>query len=201
MRSTKPYWRAMNKRQGLLLFLGALHLFSIVATNTVSAIHAYQQYHGQVRPKQISKVLDSTVSLCTYRLYGLLSGTAYGYGFFAPNVASQYISSFQYFDREGTLLYSEALPPMVGIEGLQRYSIWLDQFQRYLRERAEVSSSANFYRRYLEASLHSLMQKLLQEDDRARSLRCVIYLHEPPALATTKDGTKAIKIYEHCLNK
>ena len=189
----------MSKRHWPLLFLGLLHLLHIVLVNLASAWAGYKQLYHIQEETGVSNILVTTLSPKPIRLYGLISGTACGYGFFAPNVASQYISSFQYFDEDGVQIGSSRLPPLAGGEALQRYSTWLDQFQRYLKEYQDDDPPAQFYRRYLEASLSSLTQHLLEE--KGVSLRCVIYLHEPPKLREVKQQARLRKIYERCINK
>ncbi|MGK9124580.1 hypothetical protein M1D52_10675 [Olivibacter sp. SA151] len=191
----------MSKQQKLLLFCAVLHLLHILAVNSISGINAYNLIYRQAASGHFKETIDKVLSSDACRLYSLFSGTAYSYGFFAPHVASQYMSSFRYFDAEGKLLRLEQLPAEATMEGLQRYAIWLDQFQRYLHERAEENASARFYRRYLEASIRNLMKHLLAQVDQASSLHCTIYLHEPPALIEAGKSARAAKIYEHCLIK
>jgi hypothetical protein len=191
----------MSKRHWLLLLIGLLHLLHIVLVNLTSAWAGYKQlYHVQDETGRYH-ILAKILSPKPIRLYGLISGTTYGYGFFAPNVASQYISSFQYFDKDGVQIGSCQLPPLVGGEALQRYSTWLDQFQRYLKTYQDDDQAAQFYRRYLEASLSSLTQHLLEEQEKGTSLRCVIYLHEPTKLREVKQKARLRKIYERCITK
>lgn len=191
----------MSKRHWPLLLIGLLHLLHIVLVNLTSAWAGYKQlYHVQEETGR-HNILTKILSPKPIRLYGLISGTTCGYGFFAPNVASQYISSFQYFDEDGVQIGSRQLPPLAGGEALQRYSTWLDQFQRYLKAYQDDDPGAQFYRRYLEASLSSLAQHLLEQQEKGTSLHCVIYLHEPPKLREVKQKARLRKIYERCITR
>src|SRR5690606_11731868 len=100
----KPYWQTMSKQQKLLLFCAVLHLLHILTVNSISGINAYNLIYRQAASGHFKEAIEKVLSSHVCRLYGLVSGTAYGYGFFAPHVASQYMSSFRYFNAEGKLL-------------------------------------------------------------------------------------------------
>ncbi|QNL47907.1 hypothetical protein H8S90_13875 [Olivibacter sp. SDN3] len=177
---TSSYWRNMSKQRLLLIAAACLHLLYVLAVNIASARAGYRLYY-QAGSNSDRVNLNSMLSGKPQQIYGFITGTMHGYGFFAPNVASQYVSQFTFYD-EGKIIAQVSSPGIRSVEGLQRYSVWLDQFQRFLREKEQDDPRAELYRRYLKASVTSLCRRLLADYPAAVRIKCQIYLHRPPLL-------------------
>lgn len=186
----------MNKQRLLLVAIAGLHMGYILAVNTNSAIAGYQTYYQNTTegPHGLKILLGGRPQ----QWYGLLSGTGHGYGFFAPNVASQYVSRFRLYHADGRIISELNTPKMYSKDGLQRYSVWLEQFQRFLKEREQDEPAAILYRRYLKAGISSMCRRLLAENPAADRISCELYLHQPPLLKSgNKTSANFIQIYRY----
>lgn|GEM_PF-2120844 len=177
------------------------HVLYILLVNLGASWSSYQAFYRPELPHRPG-ILERLLQAEPLQSYGLLTGTQYGYGFFAPNVGSQYVSRFRLYDAQGQLIASRDHPGLQMQQSLQRYSVFLDQFQRYLKEHEQESQQAKLYRRYLEASMTSMCQRMLERAQGVAKIECTVYLHQPPSLRESPNqGAKLIAIYSRTVEK
>lgn len=146
-----------------------------------STITSYQRFYHCAPPTAVATP-QHLLGFRPVQMYGMLSGTRHGYGFFAPNVASQYVSVFTLYQAKGAIYKRFTLPTIYSSMGKQRYSVWMNQFQYYVENLKNPDGHAQRYRRYLHASVQSLCRHLLSQWPAAMAIDCSIYLHRPPPL-------------------
>jgi len=159
-----------------------LHFSIILLHNVVSSMSGYRAVYGFDKQAGIVKnTLQHGRQLtmaAPVRLYAYYSGTEAGYGFFAPQVGSQYIPLFDLYDHEGRSMGRYSGPSLRREESLRRYSGFLDIFQGLLSPSPEADS---LQLRYARAVLHSLGERLGKKRGASR-VECQIGVYRDRSL-------------------
>src|SRR5690554_2413864 len=103
----------MPRKQAAFLILLALHLLVILAVCAKSTIANYTGLYKATPAQPVRQALQATAALTSlpgiYH-YSVVAGVDAGYGFFAPNVASEYVLAFDCYGADSVLLYRQGLP-------------------------------------------------------------------------------------------
>ncbi len=180
----------MRCKKVLFLIFLALHLLLILAVCVKSTIANYTGFY-KVSPsepvRQVMEAADAFSSLPGIYHYSVLAGVDAGYGFFAPNVASEYVLSFDCHGVDGTLLYRRGVPEFGQRESFTRYVTMLGAFQDKLvaiMEGGEDASSVQ--QRHLDAIVRSMAMNMLKKDSAVSHIRATLYLYDFPSLAASR---------------
>ncbi len=187
----------MNRK---ILFLLAIifHFSVIVLHNVASSAVGYQAVYGS--DKQASAMVGA-LALCQrfiasplIQYYAYFSGTETGYGFFAPQVGSQYISRFTLYDGQGDILGEYENPGLRQREGLLRYSGFLDLFQD-IADAVTPNDSLNM--RVARATACSLGERLGEKHGASR-VRCQVLVYRYSRLSGFGENKSALlsSLYE-----
>lgn len=179
----------------------AFHFAVIILYNIVSSVAGYEAVYGPNKRSDARMYVQAfarqAIQLAPLRSYGRFSGTNTGYGFFAPQVGSQYISLFTLYAADGSLLGEYSNPGLRQEESLHRYSGFLDLFQDILPSRLKTDSLAQ---RYARAVLYSLGRHLGRQKGASR-VRCQVLVYRYRRLWDRKNKKTAqlLPLYETSL--
>lgn len=165
----------------VLLGLALFHFTVIILHNIVSMADGLEAVYGN-RDKTESKssVLPKLRELIHYKAihyYSRVSGTETGFGFFAPQVGSQYLSFFRVYDANNKLIAEYDSPLLTQPESWHRYATFLDLFQSALGKDPD-----HLDQRYARAVLYSMGERLGLQIEEAYRVECLILVFRYPKL-------------------
>jgi len=108
------------------------------------------------------------------------TGLDTGFGFFAPNVASEYITEFHVFDKDSVLLATQYFPTLQKESRLRLVSAYGD-FQEYLEDTPD-----SLKLKKCNILLKGLSLKVLSEHKAASFVSSRVYLYHFPLLSQLK---------------
>lgn len=169
-------------RQTFLSILIALHLVVIFLYNTHSTLTGYQAVYPSVQKHAwydglLSRVLDPLLQWAPLAWHARLSGIETGYGFFAPQVGSQYVTRFSMLDALGDTIQMVEMPPLQRSESQLRYAGFLDAMQAFIGDTATADPDEL---RYARALIHAMAERLARHYGGASvSCEVLVYRHPP----------------------
>ena len=111
--------------------------------------------------------------------YAHLSGAETGFGFFAPQVGSQYISLFKLYDAKDQLIAEYQQPILEQQESMHRYAAFLDLFQELI---AKEKDEQHLDQRYARAILYSISERLGEHVEGTARIVYSISVYQYPKL-------------------
>lgn len=172
------------------LFIIASILLIVIATSVVTTSDSYHSfYYGNdksYQEKLFYKIADAVVSFPPVRTFSKYTGFDTGYGFFAPNVASDFVILFKIYDEQGKQIKILENLPFKTKEGFIRFSnvhsIYLDKFED------EISPTWNCY-------LDIILKQMVISVKKANCVDacCVdaeLYLYDFPEMKQYRNGAK-----------
>jgi len=106
------------------------------------------------------------------------TGLDTGFGFFAPNVASEYVTEFHVYDKDSMLLSKEHFPYLKRKESRLRLSSSFLMFQEYLEDEPD-----SIKLKKCNILLKGLSLKVLAEEKKAAFVSSRVYLYHYPLLS------------------
>jgi hypothetical protein len=126
-------------------------------------------------------LLDTSV----YSMYSNYTGTNSGYGFYGPNVGSEFILSFTVVDKEGNVLGKHRRPSdIIQTESKQRF----DLCTYPMMMRIEQGSENKLLEDYFKVLLHQIGESIYDQYDVANKVIAEVYVHNFPTIAETVAG-------------
>ncbi|HCN51537.1 MAG TPA: hypothetical protein DIT10_21050 [Chryseobacterium sp.] len=108
-----------------------------------------------------------------------------GYGFYAPNVASDFVMSFELKDEKGTILEEKMLPSFKSKESRVRYTT---VFNMFLDKISDQNRYDKKYYKYLDLIIQQIAENVMKENSKATSVTTKLYLYDYPTIADFKKG-------------
>lgn len=170
------------------LFIIAIILTIVVATSMVTTSDSYYSfYYGDDKSYQEStlyKIANGIITFPPIRIFSRYSGFDTGYGFFAPNVASDFVILFKVYDEQGKQVKILENLPFKTKEGFIRFSnvhsIYLDKIE------GEISPLWN---RYLDIILEQMAVSVKKANCMASCcLEAELYLYDFPEMQQHREG-------------
>lgn len=189
----------MPRKQAVFLIFLTLHLLVILAVCVKSTIANYTGFY-KVAPagpaRHAMQAADVVSSLPGIRQYSVLAGVDAGYGFFAPNVASEYVLAFDCYGADSALRYRQGLPAFAQRESTTRYVTMLGSFQDKLMAMLDGKEASSAEQRHLNAIVRSMAMNMLAKDDSLAHVRAVLYVYDFPSLAASRHAAPHSQLIE-----
>ncbi|MCC5921348.1 MAG: hypothetical protein LAT68_11255 [Cyclobacteriaceae bacterium] len=184
-----------TKIQKVLYFTAFLIHFGIITIVCLySSMDSYFSFYEKEKPAALEKLSSlMLISLEQSNHYAKIAGIDAGYGFFAPNVASEYYLEYEFLDQHNIPIGKLSFPELKSKEGFIRYTTWLSRFQDKLLEKSSSNDTTfveTISKRQLDTMVRAIAMKYAPES--TKEVKAKIYLHHYPSLAELKAG-KEIK--------
>lgn len=171
--------------QCLLLFVVVT---VIIISNTRGLL---QNYYSFYYPEQESKLDENQIysnlkKVSNYRLYNLFAtytGLETGYGFFSPNVASDFIVYFTVYDKQNKVIKTTNFTPLNSKESLIRITTAYNMFLSYNK-----NNLADMETQKCLVLLKGLAHKNLIQNNEASKVKADLYLYHYPLLSQLKEN-------------
>ncbi len=109
-----------------------------------------------------------------------------GYGFFAPNVASDFVLMFDLKDAQGNTLQQRIMPRFEQKESMVRYTSMFNMFLEKIKQEPKDSSSQ--YAQYLDIVIRQIAKNVKSEFPDAATVEAKLYLYDFPSLERYRQG-------------
>jgi hypothetical protein len=179
----------MKKKLQLLGVFSMLSLVFIVGIKTTfdgffGFYYENKPYHQPLVYKTCNSIVNSTpVSLFLY-----YTGFDTGYGFFAPNVASDFVIMFHLKDKEGNLIEQTIMPNFKQKESMVRYTSMYSMFL----DRISVDSNKidKQFEKYLDVVLKQVALNVKKDYPNAAQVKAQLLLYDYPELKRFRQGDR-----------
>jgi hypothetical protein len=113
------------------------------------------------------------------------TGLDTGYGFFAPNVASDFILMFELKDKQGKVTQNRIMPNFKNKESIVRYTSVFNMFlDKIAAEDGEKKE--NKYQQYLDVILKQIAINVKKQNPNTDKISAKLYLYDYPSLENFK---------------
>lgn len=118
-------------------------------------------------------------------IFASYTGFDTGYGFYAPNVASDFVMRFELKDKDGNILEEKTMPTFKSKESRVRYTT---VFNMFLDKISDKNRYDRKYYQYLDLIIKEIAANVMKENPRAASISTRLYLYDYPTIADFKQG-------------
>lgn len=190
----------LNRRlkKALLLAFILTHLLIIFTVCVYSSFDSYLSFYkeGDKDFKYPTALLATRNALTINGMYQYttVAGIDAGYGFFAPNVASEYVLEFALKDKKENLLKKTILPDFKSKESIQQYSAMLGIFQEKLKYFSDSSRANPLYMRYLDVLIKSMAKTKISKNKIVDNVTATLYLYNYPSLHGYRNNNHRVQL-------
>lgn len=171
-------------RKILLVILLVIVMGSIIIVNVRGTIQAYYGFYysrEEVNTNPVYRQLAFVEELRPYNLLLSYTGLETGYGFFAPNVASDFLVELTCTDKQGRVRNVRASPVFATKEGFLRMNTATSMFIAYTRKDSTEQEMMQ-----CRIFLRGLCLRVLERDPLVASVTARVYLYHHPFLKDYK---------------
>lgn len=177
----------------------AIILFSVVFSSFRTAYDSHVSFFNKKPNETVLKYLDKIGGNNIYNLFLNYTGLNTGYGFFSPNVSSDFIITHNIYKKsKQNLIFSNSL--FSTKEGAHRFANLNSLFMEKLEaiEEKDKSKIDTLKLKYLEVVLNRLNNYNLDSDKDIDSIKTTLFLYHYPFLKEYPNvNPKFIKIESH----
>lgn len=174
------YWKIAL---GIIL---ATNLAVVLVVNVFGTLDSFYSYHygNDYKKNVLVEVTEKMAFNTPVWTFATIAGTNASYGFYAPNVASQFGMVFSVFDINGKLIGTENGPRLNARESVHRFSLCISMMQDKL-----ASDNKNVtLNDYLKVMLHQISMEIKSYYPNGYKVGAVVYLYEYPSLDEFRAG-------------
>lgn len=163
-----------------------IQLFCLLFINTHGLIRDYytltEPNESHAEELRIGYAIESSPIFKTYANY---TGTNSGYGFFSPNVGSEFIMSFAVLNHQGELLGEHQAPvSLQQNESQARFNLCTFP----MMERIMLGEPNEIYDKYFEVMMHQIAKNINDSYETGSKVISEIYIHQPVKIQESLDG-------------
>lgn len=176
-------------KKKIAVFLGVSHLAIIIIINIESILRCYYEfyYDKKERDKNILyKLSNSFTNLPPIFYYTSCTGTETGYGFFAPNVSSQFVVLFERKNNNNQKIDETILPNFQDKESILRYSTALALYMDKLEAKDKDSLSNKIHFHFIDVLTKEIARDVLKGNKKASTIDATVLLYDYPSLQDYK---------------
>jgi hypothetical protein len=176
----------------ILSVLLAFTLLSIAFVNlrsTLLSYHSFYQTKEAADSNRLYTGLSFVENLRPYSLFLTYSGLETGYGFFAPNVASDFVVEFECLDSTGKVLKENASLLMRSKEGGLRLNTATSMFMYYIKPDS-LSTDGEKCKIFLKG----LSLRMMEREKNISSVTARVFLYHYPDLVTYNIDKKPVYV-------
>lgn len=166
--------------------LVSIQMFCLLFTNTFGIMEDYLTLDDpdgtHTEDLKIGRIIGDTP---IFRMYANYTGTSSGYGFYSPNVGSEFIMSFTVLDKDGKVLGQHQNPiNLKQKESLARFSLCtVPMMQRII-----IKESNEIYDNYFKVMLHQIAEGINDYYSDGYKVIAEIYVQKYPKIQQLLDG-------------
>lgn len=175
-----------NQRKAFQLIVVGFILFVVLTVSIKSTYQSYYGFYYNNKEYEVPFVMKATNELHQFqplRFFTSYTGFNTGYGFFAPNVASDFIFVFKIYNPQGQLVNVQETLKFDTKESAIRFSTFQTMFLEKLNDGTNEK-----YNRYLDIIIEQISQYLLDQYPPNFTIKTGLYLYDYPRVKEMMDG-------------
>lgn len=176
-------------------------LFIILALGLKSTFDGYYGFYyedGKYNKPWAYEATESIIKYLPVTVFITYTGFDTGYGFFAPNVASDFVLMFDIRDSLGQTIYQSAMPRFNQKESSVRYTSIYNMFLDKIGKQEQ--QEGNKYLEYLDIVIRQIALSVKKDYPSAAHVNARLYLYDFPSMERYRLGDrkeKAVLISEY----
>jgi hypothetical protein len=182
----------MKKKIQLCAILSLLFLVFIIGMKTTfDGYYSFYYEDGQYEKPVVYQATEVMTKIPPINFFMAYTGFDTGYGFFAPNVASDFVLMFEIQDSLGRTIQQTAMPNFKQKESRVRYTSVFNMFLERLKK--QDPKEKDQYAAYLDIILRQIALNVKRDYPNAASVKAKLYLYDYPSFENYSHGDKKEK--------
>ncbi|KMQ59331.1 hypothetical protein ACM46_19630 [Chryseobacterium angstadtii] len=164
-------------------------LFLVFVTGLKSTFDGFYGFYYENKTYQkplIYTLSENIVQATPVNMFASYTGFDTGYGFYAPNVASDFLLSFELKDKNGNVLEEKLMPSFRKKESRVRYTTVFNMFLDKIS--ADKGTYDSRYYQYLDLIIKQTAMNVMKENTKASHVTAKLYLYDYPTIADFNKG-------------
>jgi hypothetical protein len=183
----------MKRKLQLLGILSLIALiFTVALKMTFDGYYGFYYEEGNYKKPLLYEATEKITAFTPVSFFLAHTGFDTGYGFFAPNVASDFILMFDIKNAQGDAIEKTVMPQFKQKESRVRYTSMFNMFLDKLEQKSEDKDTP--YAQYLDIVLRQITTKVKSDYPMAVSIHSKLYLYDYPTLERYKKGETQEKV-------
>jgi hypothetical protein len=167
------------------IFIILLVVFTIGMKGTFDGYYGFYYEDKNYEKPLAYSIAEDIAQLKPVNIFTSYTGFDTGYGFYAPNVASDFVMSFELRDKNGKVLGQKTHPYFKNKESRVRYTT---VFNMFLDKISTKNIYDKKYYQYLDIIIRQIAAHVMAENPNAASITTKLYLYDYPTIADFKKG-------------
>lgn len=191
-----------NKLEKLQLVVVSIILFVILSTAIKLTFEGYYGFYyedGNYKENIFSKITNKLSDFYPIRYFNTQTGFDTGYGFFAPNVASDFLFIFKIYDKNNNLVKIENGVQLKTKESNLRFQTINTMYLDKLKKKEDKNYNEK-YNKYLDVIMKQVTKFIKNKYPNNYDVKTSLYLYDFPSIKKFNKGEKErlflIKTYE-----
>ena len=189
----------MKKKLQLLGVFAVLFIvFTLGLKSTFDGYFGFYYENEEYEKPWAYTATETVIQVTPVSAFLSYTGFDTGYGFFAPNVASDFVLMFDIQDSLGRTIHQCAMPRFKQKESTVRYTSMYNMFLEKITKKDE--EEGNIYLQYLDIVIRQIGVAVKQDYPGAVHVNAKLYLYDYPSLEKYRQGIRketAILISEY----
>lgn len=175
------------KNTFVCITLVSIQLFSIISVNVEGLLGDYEMMSDKedTQVEKDVKIGSALRSSPIFKTYANYTGTDTSYGFFSPNVGSEFVLSFAVLDRDGKLLGEHQTPTSLQQkESKVRFNLCTFP----MMDKIMMEEPNELFDDYFEVMMHQIAENIKKSYKTGYKVVSEIYIHQPATIEQTLEG-------------
>ncbi len=192
----------LGKLEKLQMLIVAIILFIILNTATKLTFESYYGFYyenGDYKENILSKTTSKIFNFYPIRYFSNQTGFDTGYGFFAPNVASDFLFIFKVYDENNNLVKIENGVQLNTKESNLRFQTINTMYLDKLKDKTNKNYNEK-YNKYLDVIMKQITKFIKKKYPNNYNIDTNLYLYNFPSIKKFRKGEKEklflIKTYQ-----
>lgn len=176
-----------RKLQLLGIFTVILMVFTVGLRGTFDGYYGFYYADKKYDKPFVFTLTEDIIKLKPVSFFLSYTGFDTGYGFFAPNVASDFILLFELKDQNGNVIENRIMPNFKNKESIVRYTSVFNMFLDKISEKG-IENNKDKYQQYLDIIIKQIAIHVKKQNANASHITAKLYLYDFPSLESLKKG-------------
>jgi hypothetical protein len=168
-----------------------LLVFSVGLKGTFDGYYGFYYPDKKYDKPYAFTLSENIIKLKPISIFLAYTGFDTGYGFFAPNVASDFVLLFELKDKKGKIIENRLMPNFKNKESIVRYTSVFNMFLDKISDKGVVDTKGNKYQQYLDIIIKQIAINVKKANPGTDHITAKLYLYDYPNLENFKKGKKS----------
>jgi hypothetical protein len=182
-----------RKAQLTGIFIVILLVFTVGLKGTFDGYYGFYYPEKEYKKPIAFTITEEIIKLKPISIFLSYTGFDTGYGFFAPNVASDFVLLFELKDAAGNTIENRIMPTFKNKESIVRYTSIFNMFLDKISAEGGTIKD-NKYQQYLDIIIKQIAINVKKENPNTAKITARLYLYHYPDLKSYKKGKKSERL-------